>query len=436
MVSPFNEKLGFGGQWLKYKIHAKSLGKALSISVANQAVSSGTNFGMGVYLVRVLSPEDYGLYGIGFAISLFYAGIGNALFLLQMVVLAPNKTPEDRVPYAARIFLAVMCFTCLSFLLVILIFIVGGFGSSLFVQYRQYGIAVAAASSTYFVKEFFVRHAYNVRRERLALAIHLVLAASLTVLLSGLHFVHQTVSVEGAIWAYAFAHAIASLSGYFLAGLSLQGITCDSMIKDIKDAWHGGKWALLTNFVYFMRIHAHTIIVAVVVGPLGVAKLNASRLFVTPAVMLTPALSQVFLPWMANTNGGSSKQAHHIGQLFTLALLGVAIIYSLSILLAFDIISPLVVGERYDSIFWLVATWCVYTCVLSLRNGQEIMVQVYKVFKKQTFATTLSALVTIFSVWLLSGAIGMVGAVLGMCLGECLLVWLYCRKGFWNLLKI
>jgi len=434
VVSPLNKKVGFGGQWLKYKIRAKSLGKALSISVANQVVSSGTNFGMGVYLVRVLSPEDYGLYGIGFAISLFYAGIGNALFLLQMVVLAPNKALEDRLPYAARIFLTVLCFAFLSFLLVILIFIIGGFGSSLLVQYKQYGIGVAAASASYLVKEFYVRHAYNVRREGLALAIHFVLAASLIVLLSGLHFVNQTVSVEVAIWAYAFAHAVASLSGYFLAGLPLQGITCDSMIEDVKDAWHGGKWALLTNFVYFMRIHAHTIIIAAVIGPLGVAKLNASRLFVTPAVMLTPALSQVFLPWMANTNGDSPKQAHFIGQLFTLALLGVAIIYSLSILSAFDFVSPLIVGERYDSIFWLVAAWCVYACVMSLRNGQEIMVQVYKVFKKQMFATTLSAIFTIFFVWLLSGVIGIVGAVLGMCIGECLLVWFYCRKGFRNIL--
>ena len=85
--------------------------KALSVSVLNQAVSSGTNFVLGLYLVRVLTPANFGLYSIGFAIGIFFFGIGNSLFLTQMVVHTPGKSENDRMQYAANIFFLVFGFS-------------------------------------------------------------------------------------------------------------------------------------------------------------------------------------------------------------------------------------------------------------------------------------------------------------------------------------
>lgn len=415
-------KFGILRLYAAYRNRTKSLGKALSISVLNQIVSSATNFGLGIYLVRVLPPAEYGLYGIGFAISLFFAGIGNALFLIQMVVHTPDKPLADRLPYAARMLLAVIGFSAMSFLLSTFIFGVGGFASQFLRQYSQYGIAVTAASTAYLVKEFFVRHAYNNRKESWALAIHGTLAASLILLLIGQHFEKQTLTVIEALWAYALAHVAASLHGFRLASLPLRSATRQAMVTDHREAWRGGKWAMSTNFVYFLRAHAHTIIVAGSIGPIGVAQLNAARLFITPAVMLTPALSQIFMPRMAQARCDSLPKLYHTGRVFSEVLLLVAVLYSVLLLLAFDLLSPFVVGAKYGQLFWLVTAWCVHACILSLRNGQEITFQILKAFKKQLLANSISSVITLIAVASAIKIFGIAGAVIGLILGEISLV--------------
>lgn len=392
--------------------------KALSVSVLSQIVSSGTNFLLGLYLVRTLTPMDFGLYGIGFAISLFYAGIGNAIFLTQMVVHAPDKSADDRLPYAARMLVAVVGFSSITLLASSFVFFVGGIGWAPLEEYTGYGIAVTMAAVAYLLKEFFVRHAYNIQRESWALTIHIALAASLILMLTIQYVYMQTITVETALWIYALSHSVAALCGYVLSRVPLRSVSRAAIVADLREAWSGGRWATLTNFVYFLRIQAHTVIVAASMGPVGVAKLNAARLFVTPAMMLTPALSQVFLPRMAKARRHDIENVKHAGRVFTFLLLAVAVLYSVLILFAFDFISPLVVGDQYDSLFWLVIAWCVYACVLSIRNGQEITVQALKHFKRQMLANTASALITLLGVSILTSVYGVMGAVAGLILGE------------------
>lgn len=150
-------------------------------------VSSGTNFALGLYLVRVLTPADYGLYGIGFAVSLFYAGIGNALFLTQMVVHTPDKAPEDRIRYAGRMLVLVTTFCAATLTLAGLVFYAGGMLWPPVVNHAGFGLAVTAASIAFLMKDFFVRYAYNTRNEIGALAMNLVLGGSLLFSLMALH---------------------------------------------------------------------------------------------------------------------------------------------------------------------------------------------------------------------------------------------------------
>src|SRR3954471_11983610 len=82
--------------------------KALSTSIANQALSSATNFALAFVLVRALSTSDYGIYSLGLAVCYLYAGVGNSLFLIQMVVHISDRAPEERLPYAVRILVAVV----------------------------------------------------------------------------------------------------------------------------------------------------------------------------------------------------------------------------------------------------------------------------------------------------------------------------------------
>ncbi len=398
------------------------LARALSISVLNQLVSSSTNFLFGFYLIRVLSPVDFGLYGIGFAISLFYAGIGNALFLTQMVVFTPEKDPSGRLLYAARIFILVVLFCIAVASLVGMFFLIT---AGVFDDYRNLAFAISAVSTSYLLKEFFVRHAYNTRREIWALLIHVVLAGSLGLLLLLFFLIEIHITVELAICCYALAHLAAVSIGLLITRLPLSSVNRKAIYEDFMECWIGGRWALVTNIVYFLRTQAHTIAVTVLAGPVGVANLSAARLLVTPAVMLTPALGQVFMPRLASTRAQQPEKVISTALIITSILLGVSLIYSTMLLLSIDYIAPLLLGARYaGTIYWLVVGWCFVSCLLAIRNGAEMTVQILKKFDMLMIANALSAIVSLSCVFIFIHVFDLVGALIGLATGEVALIFM------------
>ena len=407
--------------WSALRAHLpqdRLLAKAISISVLNQMISSATNFALGLYLVRMLQPAEFGLYSISFAICLFYSGIGNALFLTQMVVHTPDKMLEDRMAYAMRMLILVAIFCVSTVLISALIVLVGRELWSPIAEHTSLGIAIAAASAAYLLKDFFIRHAYNKQKESWALTINSVVALMLVVMLWTQNYYKFQFSVEIALWIYALANASAAVYGYILAGLRFYGITKSALVFDAREAWRGGRWASITNFVYFIRIHAHTIIVTTVVGPLGVANLSAARLLVTPAVMLTPALGQVAMPRLASMRLYGSRKIINASLSVGIGLLMVAILYSVILLLAYDWIVSVVLGDKYTDLFTITMMWCLYTCLLALRNGAEIAMQVLNKFKKLSAASFFSAFVSLIATYWLVMFHGTTGALIGISMGE------------------
>lgn len=396
----------------------KALGKALSISALNQAVSSGTNFVLGIYLMRMLTPLDFGLYGIGFAISLFYSGFGNALFLIQMVVHMPDKAPEDRLPYAGRMFLLVTIFCTVTILLTILLLIMSGFMWESIVLHEELAYAILASSVAYLLKDFFVRHAYNMNRETWALTIHVVMACTMVFLL-WLQFQFMfSLSVERALWIYAVAQASGALLGYLFTRLPVADHQLSALLEDLREAWHGGKWASITNLTLFARAQAHTIVVTALMGPVAVAKLNAARLLVTPVVLLTPALSQVAIPRLAVKRGQGINHLMRLGRWITSTLLTVALVYSAILLSGYDLIANKILSEDYQDLFLITVLWCLYTYFLALRNGVEIIGQVLKKFKCLSSAYTYGAIISLIATYLLTVGYGLSGALIGLIIGE------------------
>ena len=400
----------------------KALGKALSISALNQAVSSGTNFALGIYLMRMLTPLDFGLYGIGFAISLFYSGFGHALFLIQMVVHMPDKAPEDRLPYAGRMFLLVAIFCIFTIFLTILFLIVRGFVWGSIVLHEELACAILASSVAYLLKDFFVRHAYNLNRETWVLAIHVVIACTMFFLLWLQSQLMLSLSVETALWIYAVAQASGAILGYLLAKLPVADHKLSIVLSDLREAWYGGRWPNMTNLVFFARTQAHTIVVTLLLGPVGVAKLNAARLLVTPAIMFTPALSQVAIPRLAAAREQDVYYLIRLGRWITFSLLMVALLYSAILLSSYDFIADKVLTEDYRDFFLITALWCLYTCFLALRNGIEMIGQVLKKFKQLSIANMYSAVVSLIATYWLTVGYGLPGTLIGLIAGEISLI--------------
>ncbi len=403
-----------------------TLGKALSLSVLNQAVSSGTNFALGIYLVRVLPPVEFGLYGIGFAICLFYSGIGNALFLTQMVVHTPDRSQEDRLPYATRIFVALVLFCVLTIVAAGLLFALIQLLPDSLVQFAGLGLAVTGASVSYLLKDFFIRHAYTARKETCALAINIAAAIGL---LGSLLLKHQTdtgLSSETALWMYALGNLTGAVAGLVLVRLPLTAVQFFRVAKDVREAWIGGRWAIGGVSVIWAQSQAYMYVTALFAGPAGVGYANAAKLLITPVISLVPAISQIAMPRLAEMRATNPPAMLRAGGLFTFGMVILGAIYSVALLGLLDEIAPLLLGAGYEDIAALVAAWCLVMLFQLARSGTVTVLQVLKHFRRITLVNLVSAAITVLACLILIRSLGVQGAILGVGFGELIFsVWLW-----------
>jgi O-antigen/teichoic acid export membrane protein len=325
-------------------------------------------------------------------------------------------------------FTAVAIFCLIASLLAVVVFLVGGRFWEPLAKYTHFGLVVTAASIAYLLKEFFIRHAYNVRKEIWALAVNLILFASMAILLAGQYFSHITLTVEAALWIYTLAHIIAAVFGCFKSRLPFKKIHSRGLGEDWRESWRDGLWASITNLVSFLRGQAHTIVAVALMGPIGVGKINAARLFVTPAVMLTPALAQIAIPRLSTLRTQGMQKMLSASRLVTAALFAVAMLYSIVLLMTYYFISPLIMGFKYENLFTLTMAWCVYACIFSMRSGAEMNMQALMEFKFITSANIYSAFMALGFSFILALIWSLPGIVIGLAIGEMVLFIFYQRR--------
>jgi len=392
----------------------------VSVGVSNQAISSLTNFGYGLYLLRVLAPADFGRYSIGFATMLFLEGFSQGFFLIQMVVHSPAKVPTERRLYAARILLML---AGTSLVLLAIGTTIAGVLSIVSSAAAGSVMGVTLMAVAYALKEFHTRHAFNEGRGGRAVQIHAAVAALLLLGVGGASLLGVSVTLELAFGLYAGAHACAAAMGHALAGLPMRGHSLSGIKADLAEIAVGGRWAALTKLLYSLRTQAHTIVVAIALGPIGVAQINAGRMLITPAAILIPAMSQVVLPRIAATVRSEGWPAVLILQRrVAISMFAMAVIYSVALLSAWPMLSGWVLGGEYSDLFWVAALWCVFACILAVRNSFEWTVQAMRMFRQLTVISALCAPIALISVWGIASLGGLEGAVLGVIVGELAMV--------------
>jgi O-antigen/teichoic acid export membrane protein len=395
--------------------------KALSTSVLNQAISSGTNFVLGFFLVRALPAAEFGLYGLGLAVCYLYSGVGNALFLTQMVVHAPERAEHERLPYAARMLATLAAFGATTLVLFALAIVSAGALIPTLAPYQGLATGVALASVSFLLKDYFVRHAYTARREARALAVNCGVAAFLLVTLTVLHLVGVALGGTIALMVFAGSQTAGALVGLFLSRLPFGAIRWRGVLDVAAESWNGGRWAIGGVVVTWAQTQAYAYVTALFAGTSGVGRANAARLLVSPFLFLVPAVNQVTMPRLADMRVRDRGAMLKAGKLVTASLLGLAAVYSTLLLAATDSIVPVLLGRRYTGMRWVVGAWCLVLLTMLLRDGASNLLQVMKHFRALTLLNVVSAVASITCVAALTPAFGSTGAVLGSVSGELVL---------------
>ena len=99
-------------------------------------------------------------------------------------------------------------------------------------------------------------------------------------------------------------------------------------------------------------------------------------------------------------------------------MFAMAVIYSVALLSAWPMLSGWVLGGEYSDLFWVAALWCVFACILAVRNSFEWTAQAMRMFRQLAVISAWCAPIALISVWGLASLSGLEGAVLGVVVGE------------------
>ncbi len=210
--------------------------------ILDQGLLSLTNLGIGLFLINYTTKENYGLYGIGFAVVLFFIGVTNGLIATQMTVLAPEKSEKEG---GIDLYCLSMLYGQYYIFLPIWIF---SLIASYFLYYFNivdwngflYQIVVSTTVMTVLFHEFMRRYFFLKFNPRRVLIIDLV----------NIFFIVVTLYVT-AMREYAQPHILALAifgGGAMIAGMiglvssSLAGfVSRGEVLASLKEAWANGR---------------------------------------------------------------------------------------------------------------------------------------------------------------------------------------------------
>ena len=359
-----------------------------------------------------MAPEEFGLFGIGFALVMVLNGFWQGFFIVQYLVLAPT---EDSLRFPAQVYTAMVLVSVVTGALMILVAAVlqGLFGIGLF------ALGIGGSAIAFSLKEFHIRYAFSIGKGSQAVWVNGLMAVSLVLFLGVAQLADLELSANIIFALYALVVAIAALFGHFLSELALAGHRRSDLYTTIRKLAKGGKWAIATNVIFSLRNNAHVIVLAMIMGPTGVARLNAARLFVTPPLLLLPALSNVVLPYFARTyhEGGLvalRAMQKYAGAAFLAMLLG----YTALLLFAWSYLETILVEDQYQGLAPLVAAWCAFAAILALRSIIDWGAQVERRFALITKISVGVTFLALTAAVALTLALGPMGAVLAIILAE------------------
>lgn len=279
----------------------KALG-LFSTAIFDQVLLSGTNFLVGLILIRFTTDTDYGLYVLVQSALLLLVSAQAAWLSSPMAIIAPSRSAEDRKALVS-----------------------GVKDSQRLLLRRLVPIALAVPVLGYFTHRFtgliacvlamsIVASWTALRREYLR-GVLLIYARTTTLLHAD--FLYVLVLLAGVLWAtfYTKAHVVWAIAALAIAAWAGGAGAHRSFGKepgwtaangDSSPAWSEirrlGFWSLLGAVIYWLFGQSYSYILASRLDLKAVTDVNAARLVLMPAFVLTIGMQGLLAPTAAMWN--------------------------------------------------------------------------------------------------------------------------------------
>lgn len=391
---------------------------AFFASGMNQVFGSFTNLLLNVYLVRHMLPHDFGLYNIAFAITISVGAIANGVFLLPMTVDMPHDDPRARDRFMLDVIGSVVVTAVHLGAIAIAIATCGQALELVGIDAVAFVSATALSCAAYLFKECMTQAGFNQGRERVAVWINVASAAATGTFVTAAVLFNLHLEASHAISIYAVGQAVGMIVGYRLI---FRGVAPPSPAR----AWSGtghllrrGLWSAASSLLAILRTQAHTIVVTVLLGPVGVAQINAARLMFAPIPMIQPALVRAAMPRLVKQLRRDVSAFRKSALLLTLGLGAMSAIFGAALLTIGPWAFRYVVSGDYNYSAALFGAWALVFTLAAVRGGLELELQALARFVVLTRIGLITMITTLVAVLALTYMLGAAGALFGLAIGE------------------
>ena len=396
--------------------------RGMSVTVADQALVSATNFLTNVILARSMPLDDFGRFALLYTVLLFAVALQLGLIIAPMMSLGPKFENAEKKTYLSVVTLHALLF---SFLIAggaifcpdILQTIIDEGG---FVEVRW---AFVFCSAGFVLQDFIRRLFFTDGRTVHALAFDGVNCAARLAVLAGLSLAGE-VSVGAALWVIGGASALAIALALKWLALPRPMAAVRLLIRSAwvsVQQWHLGKWLLGANIMSWVVSSGLLVLAGNWIGPGPLGVIRAAQNLVGVLLVILQALENM-VPHQASAKlvqgGGPALKRYMLrtGLVSGACIVGLAAVFAG----AADFWLQLVYGAQFAGN----AAILVFAAI----NFVPLFVQVMASFVLRSlghargilFASVLAAAGSVGLALLLVPSQGALGVVLAICAGSTL----------------
>ena len=194
-----------------------------------------------------------------------------------------------------------------------------------------------------------------------------------------------------------------------------------------------GQWAVVGASVYWLFGQGYNYILALKLDATAVAHVNAIRLLLMPAFLLTVGIKGLLLP-MAVRWLGESGYDYLLKQLttFILALGALSCVYYVLLWFTADWVLANVLQKEIPNYRLMLVLWSLLSLINLVRDLYLSALLVRRRFKLTARLVAVAAAVTLSVMWIMLDHFGAAGALVGLAIGELVflagVVWLVLRE--------
>lgn len=351
------------------------------LSVTDQLVFSGGNFVLNIFLIRLMTPSEYGSFAIAFAFLILISGFFNVIVFEPLSVVGHTQYSGNMNGYLSAVIRMQVAFSFLSTIILIVIL------SSLYALKAVGGGILLALFGASLSAPFVLFHWLLRRICYLEGDAHIALPGSFmytVFLLTGLFFIRHFnfVSPFKAFMIMLLASVVSSI---FLWRVLLPRTTKKNFLTHnipvlsiLSDHWRYGKWLSGAAVTYWLCGDFYLILIGIFMGGSQAGVYSAMGNLMAPFLQTMNGLSLLLVPWFARqrVSQGVSYVWRNLGKLIFFSVL-LSIIYSTFVLINGKFLVKVFYRNNYfDNFIWLLPFLAIIVTLTALKQSLGIIVRV------------------------------------------------------------